>query len=60
MSASLRNPLQRVRGLGSAKSGTHHWIIQRLTAVGLLPLTAWFLYSVLGLVGGEYSDARTF
>ena len=60
MSASLRNPLQRVRGLGSAKSGTHHWIIQRLTAVGLLPLTAWFLYSVVGLVGGEYADARTF
>ena len=60
MSATLRNPLQRVRGLGSAKHGTHHWIVQRLTAVGLLPLAAWFLYAVLGLVGGEYADARTF
>ena len=60
MSATLRNPLARVRGLGSAKQGTHHWIVQRLTAIGLLPLSLWFLWSVLGIVGGEYADARSF
>jgi len=60
MSATLRNPIARVRGLGSAKQGTHHWIVQRLTAIGLLPLSLWFLWSVLGLVGGEYADARSF
>ena len=60
MSAELRTPLARVRGLGSARGGTHHWIVQRLTAVGLVPLTVWFLWSALQLVGGEYADARTF
>lgn len=60
MSATLRNPIARVRGLGSAKQGTHHWIVQRLTAIGLVPLVPWFLWSVLGLVGGEYADARSF
>ena len=30
---SLRTPLSRVRGLGSAKSGTDHWLLQRLTAI---------------------------
>jgi hypothetical protein len=35
----------RVRGLGSAKSGTHHWIVQRFTAVGNLLLVLWFMVS---------------
>jgi succinate dehydrogenase / fumarate reductase, membrane anchor subunit len=60
MSAELRTPLARVRGLGSARGGTHHWIVQRLTAVGLVPLTIWFLWSALQLVGGDYADARSF
>ena len=60
MSATLRDPIARVRGLGSAKSGTHHWIVQRLTAIGLVPLALWFLWSVLGIIGGEYADARSF
>jgi succinate dehydrogenase / fumarate reductase membrane anchor subunit len=36
---SLRSPLGRTRGLGSAKSGTHHWWLQRLTSIALIPLT---------------------
>ncbi len=42
---SLQNPLARVRGLGSAKEGTHHWWSQRLTAIALAPLSLWFSYS---------------
>lgn len=34
-----RTPLSRVRGLGSAQSGTHHWWMQRVTAVALIPLS---------------------
>ena len=34
-----RTPLSRVRGLGSAQSGTHHWWMQRVTAVALVPLS---------------------
>ena len=39
----------RVRGLGSAKSGTHHWMLQRFTAVGNLVLGLWLLFSLVGL-----------
>ncbi len=57
---SLRDPLAHVRGLGSAKQGSHHWIAQRLTAIALLPLGAWFLWAALGLATGDYADARSF
>jgi succinate dehydrogenase / fumarate reductase membrane anchor subunit len=39
----------RVRGLGSAKSGTHHWMLQRFTAIGNLVLGLWLLFSLVGL-----------
>ncbi len=38
-----RSPLAHVRGLGSAKSGTSHWWMQRVTAVALVPLSFWFI-----------------
>ncbi len=44
---ALRSPLGRVRGLGSARSGTGHWWWQRLTALALVPLSLWFIYSLL-------------
>jgi succinate dehydrogenase / fumarate reductase membrane anchor subunit len=46
---SLRSPLSAVLGRGSAKSGVHHWWIQRLTAVALVPLTIWLLSSLAQL-----------
>jgi succinate dehydrogenase / fumarate reductase membrane anchor subunit len=39
----------RVRGLGSAHSGAHHWLLQRFTAIGNLMLTVWFAVSLLTL-----------
>ena len=54
---SLRSPLGRVRGLGSAKSGTEHFWAQRVTAVALIPLTVWFVYSILALGDGEHAVA---
>jgi succinate dehydrogenase / fumarate reductase membrane anchor subunit len=39
--------LGRVRGLGSAKEGAHHWVVQRFTAVGNLILLSWLLVSLL-------------
>ena len=47
----LRSDLGRVRGLGSAKGGTSHWWAQRVTAVALVPLSAWFVFSIINLVG---------
>jgi len=46
---SLRSPLARVLGRGSAKDGVHHWWVQRLSSVALVPLTVWFVVSVLSL-----------
>lgn len=54
---SLRTPLGRVRGLGSAKDGTHHWWMQRVTAVALVPLTVWFVASLVALAGADYETA---
>jgi succinate dehydrogenase / fumarate reductase membrane anchor subunit len=45
--SGLKSPLSRARGLGSAKSGTHHWIMQRVTAIGNLLLGLWLVYSLL-------------
>lgn len=46
----------RVRGLGSAKSGTGHFISQRVTAFGNLILVVWFLASLLILPGLDYGS----
>lgn len=46
---SLRSPISRVAGLGAARSGVHHWWLQRLTSVALVPLTIWFVVSLLSL-----------
>jgi succinate dehydrogenase / fumarate reductase, membrane anchor subunit len=44
----------RVRGLGSAHSGAHHWLIIRYTAIGSLLLTVWLGASLLMLPGFDY------
>jgi succinate dehydrogenase / fumarate reductase membrane anchor subunit len=54
---SLRSPLGRVRGLGSAKSGVHHWWMQRVSSAALLPLTLWFVFSAAGLAGATHAEA---
>ncbi len=43
---NLRSPLSQARGLGSAKEGVHHWWMQRLTAIALIPLSLWFVYAI--------------
>lgn len=52
---SLRSPLGRVRGLGSAKEGVGHWIGQRISSVGLLFLGLWFVAAVISNVGADYA-----
>ncbi len=54
----LQTPLARVRGLGSAKDGVHHWWAQRLTAIALVPLCLYFLYLLLQLVGQDQEGAQ--
>lgn len=54
---SLKSPLGQVRGLGSAKSGTHHWWVQRVTAVALVPLTLWFVFALASHAGADHAAA---
>ena len=56
--SDLRSPLNRARGLGSAKSGVHHFWVQRLTAVALIPLVAWFAVSLVMMSGADYGMVR--
>ncbi|MDE2069642.1 MAG: succinate dehydrogenase, hydrophobic membrane anchor protein [Gammaproteobacteria bacterium] len=51
---SYRTPLARARGLGSAKDGTTHWVVQRITALALVPLSLWFVVSILMLMHKDY------
>jgi succinate dehydrogenase / fumarate reductase membrane anchor subunit len=50
----LESPLGRALGHGSAKAGADHWIAQRLTAVGLVPLGLWFAFSLVSLQHDSY------
>lgn len=45
----------RVRGLGSARHGAHHWLVQRFTAIGNLLLLLWFVTSLLLLPNLNYA-----
>ena len=52
----MRSELGRVRGLGSAKSGVHHWWGERVTGIALVPLSIWFIISVLRLLGAPHES----
>jgi succinate dehydrogenase membrane anchor subunit len=52
--------LHRVQGLGAAHSGTQHFWRERITAIALIPLTIWFGFAALALVGGREVDVLTF
>ena len=54
---SMRSPLGHARGLGSARSGTGHFLAQRWTALALAPLTIWFLVGLIGHLGAPYGEA---
>jgi succinate dehydrogenase / fumarate reductase membrane anchor subunit len=58
MNSDLRTPLSRARGLGSAKQGVQHWWAQRITAVALIPLVAWFAISLIMMSGADYPVVR--
>jgi succinate dehydrogenase / fumarate reductase membrane anchor subunit len=49
----IKTPLARAKGLGSA-GGVEHWWHQRVTAIALIPLSIWFVYSIVDLAGANY------
>ena len=57
---SLRSPLGRVLGLGTAKDGTSHWWGQRVSGVALAVLGLWFAWSVATIPGFSYAESVAF
>jgi succinate dehydrogenase / fumarate reductase membrane anchor subunit len=57
---SMRTPLGKVRGLGSAKEGTEHFWRQRVTALANVPLMLFLVYVVVNLFGADHATAAAF
>jgi succinate dehydrogenase / fumarate reductase membrane anchor subunit len=55
---NLRTPLGRVRGLGSARTGTEEFWLQRMTAIASVPLTIAGLFLVISLTGRSYPAVK--
>ncbi|MEM7669670.1 MAG: succinate dehydrogenase, hydrophobic membrane anchor protein [Pseudomonadota bacterium] len=53
---SFRTPRQYATGLGSGKSGTHHWWSMRISSVALIPLSVLFAVPFAGALGGEHDQ----
>ncbi|AHK79541.1 succinate dehydrogenase [Ectothiorhodospira haloalkaliphila] len=51
---SLRTPLSQARGLGSAKDGTHHWFVMRVSSIAMVPLMLWLIFSLGSLAGAGF------
>ncbi|MFK3647672.1 succinate dehydrogenase, hydrophobic membrane anchor protein [Lysobacter enzymogenes] len=54
----LRTPLKSARGLGSAKDGTHHFVVQRVTAIALIFLCLYVIGLIVSWIGGDYASVR--
>jgi succinate dehydrogenase / fumarate reductase membrane anchor subunit len=57
---SLRTPLSRARGLGSAHEGVGHFIKERATSVALVPLSLWAVWAALRIAPLGYDGAVAF
>ncbi|HEY4556069.1 MAG TPA: succinate dehydrogenase, hydrophobic membrane anchor protein [Lysobacter sp.] len=55
---NLRHPLKQARGLGSAKGGTQHFLVQRITSIALVVLSVYVVWLVLSLIGDGYTGFR--
>ncbi len=56
---NLRHPLANAKGSGASGEGSHHWWLQRLTAVALIPLSLWFMFAVVSHIGDDYQTITT-
>lgn len=56
--SALRSPLGRARGSGSAKEGVQHFWVQRVSAVALVPLSLWFVFSAAQLQVLDYQGVK--
>jgi len=57
MNNTMKSDLAKVQGLGSAKHGVGHWKIQRVSAIGMIPLILWFIPSLMLTIISGYNEA---
>ena len=57
-SGNFTTPAKTARGLGSAKAGTEHHIRQRVSAIALIFLVPWFLFSIINATDAGYAGAQ--
>lgn len=55
----FQTPLAKVKGVGAAHEGVHHWIHQRISAVALIFLGLWLVYSLACHGNDSYTDVIT-
>ena len=55
----FRSQLGRVRGLGASHEGVHHFWMQRVTGVALIPLVLWFVFAATSMVGADLETFKT-
>ena len=54
----MRSQLGRVRGLGAARSGVGQWWGERVTSLALVPLTLWFIWATIRLLGAPHEAVQ--
>ncbi len=54
----MQSYLGQARSLGSTNNGVHHWWHQRITAIALVPLALWFVFSIIGLAGADLATYK--
>lgn len=55
----MRSGLKNAEGLGASGEGSHHWWVQRVSAVLLVPLTLWLVFCLLHAMSLDLASART-
>ena len=50
------SPLKKAKGLGAAHDGVEHWLMQKVTAIALVPLVLWLVFSIIALQGASYTQ----
>ena len=58
--SQFRTPRSRVEGLGAAHTGTMHFLRQRISAAALVPLSIWFVFAAVRLVGADLAEVLVF
>jgi succinate dehydrogenase / fumarate reductase membrane anchor subunit len=54
----LITPKKQADGLGGVNTGPHHWWLQRVTAVALIPLSLWLAFAVASHAGRDYASTK--